>query len=501
MIKLDFSDYLNYEQKKSIEKIWEDDKLDRASESLYIIKYIKKKYEVKPKQSYVMNINGEWGFGKTYFMQKSYEMLKVMEHPVIYFDAWKNDYTNNPLLAFISELNESMSDYFKDDIKSKKYLNDAYQAVKATFLPILMKKLTGHALEELEEKINDGKNELDDDIKSGISSLMTKTAIFALSEHNAVKDSIKSFKEKMEILLKHIHDSVMNQNLPLFILIDELDRCRPSYAIELLENIKHIFDIPGVVFFIATDSKQLAHSINAIYGNNFASDTYLKRFFDQEYTLLAPKRHNFGQFLLEQYKLNELKNYFVLFEPKHAKDNTITSTYEILGKYFNLSLRDHKQVIISLETITLTYPTNAGKIHFAYMVFLIMFKQKFHHQFEYIFFNTSVDKRIKKLEEFLDSQENLDTDSLFYYFDTELGKRVPFAMPLIATVYLNLHDKKGKEMASMNKNETNKHIKSIYTQIHEDLNVMSMNNYSENGRVDNSIELYPRMVLKAGNFN
>jgi predicted KAP-like P-loop ATPase len=426
MINLGFSDYLDENQKNQIKKIWEDDKLDRASESLYIIEYIKKKYEVNPDQSYVMNINGEWGFGKTYFMQNSYEMLKVMKHPVIYFDAWKNDYTNNPLLAFISELNESMSEHFKDDVNAKKYFNDAYKAIKATFLPILMKKLTGHALEELEEKINAGKNELDDDVKDGISSLMTKAATFALSEHNAVKDSIKSFKDKMKILLEHIHKNVENQNLPLFILIDELDRCRPSYAIELLENIKHIFDIPRVVFFIATDSKQLAHSINAIYGNNFASDTYLKRFFDQEYTLLAPKRHNFGKFLLEQYKLNESKNYFVLFEPRQEKDNTITSTYEILGKYFNLSLRDHQQVITSLETITLTYPTNAGKLHFAYMVFLIMFKQKFHHQFEHIFFNTSVDKRIKKLEEFLDSQENLNKDSLFDYLDTELKKKSTF---------------------------------------------------------------------------
>lgn len=500
MINLSYSNYLNESQKDQITKIWEDDKLDRANESLYIIEYIKKKYEINPDQSYVMNINGEWGFGKTYFMQKSYEMLKVMEHPVIYFDAWKNDYTDKPLLAFISELNESMSEHFKDD-KSKGYLKDAYQAIKATFLPILMKKLTGHALEQLEEKIDAGKDELDDDVKGGISSLMTRAATFALSEHNAVKDSIKSFIDKMKILLEHIHNEVEHQNLPLFILIDELDRCRPSYAIELLENIKHIFDISGVVFFIATDSKQLAHSINAIYGNNFASDRYLKRFFDQEYTLLAPKRHKFGQFLLEQHKLNESKNYFVPFEPIHPNDNVITSTYEILGKYFNLSLRDHQQVITSLETITLTYPTNAGKIHFAYMVFLIMFKQKFHHQFEYIFFNTSVDKRIKKLEELLDSQENLDTDSLFYYFDAEFQKRVPFSMSLVAAVYLNLQNKKGKEMVSMNKNETNKSIKNIYEQIHKDLNVMTHNNYSENDRVDHSIELYPRMVLKAGNFN
>jgi len=58
----------------------------------------------------------------------------------------------------------------------------------------------------------------------------------------------------------------------MFILIDELDRCRPTYAIELLENIKHLFDIEGLYFIIATDSTQLSYSINAVYGNKFASE-------------------------------------------------------------------------------------------------------------------------------------------------------------------------------------------------------------------------------------
>ncbi|MEL0615029.1 P-loop NTPase fold protein, partial [Marinomonas arenicola] len=47
--------------------------------------------------------------------------------------------------------------------------------------------------------------------------------------------------------------------------VDELDRCRPSYAVEMLESIKHIFDIKGIVFVVATDSEQLQHGVKAIY--------------------------------------------------------------------------------------------------------------------------------------------------------------------------------------------------------------------------------------------
>ena len=97
-----------------------------------------------------------------------------------------------------------------------------------------------------------------------------------MTESHVDKLARDKFKIDMGLLLKEIGKE---KELPLFILIDELDRCRPNYAIELLENIKHIFDIPGIVFIVATDSKQLSHSINAVYGSKFASEKYLKRFF------------------------------------------------------------------------------------------------------------------------------------------------------------------------------------------------------------------------------
>jgi hypothetical protein len=63
------------------------------------------------------------------------------------------------------------------------------------------------------------------------------------------------------------------------ILIDELDRCRPTYAIEMLEAIKHWFCVPNVVFVLAMDREQLSHSIRAVYGQGFDVDGYFLRFF------------------------------------------------------------------------------------------------------------------------------------------------------------------------------------------------------------------------------
>lgn len=69
---------------------------------------------------------------------------------------------------------------------------------------------------------------------------------------------------------------------PIFIFIDELDRCRPDYAISLLEIVKHIFDIKNFVFIIATNTDQLQHSIKNVYGNDFSANDYLGRFFIED---------------------------------------------------------------------------------------------------------------------------------------------------------------------------------------------------------------------------
>jgi predicted KAP-like P-loop ATPase len=62
--------------------------------------------------------------------------------------------------------------------------------------------------------------------------------------------------------------------------VDELDRCRPTYAIQTLELVKHLFNVPGLIFIFALDIEQLSHSVQTVYGQNMDAQGYLCRFFD-----------------------------------------------------------------------------------------------------------------------------------------------------------------------------------------------------------------------------
>ena len=74
----------------------------------------------------------------------------------------------------------------------------------------------------------------------------------------------------------------------VYIIVDELDRCRPSYAIKFLEEIKHLFGVPGVVFILGLNSEQLGNAVSGIYGDRFNGEAYLKRFIDRKILLPFP---------------------------------------------------------------------------------------------------------------------------------------------------------------------------------------------------------------------
>jgi hypothetical protein len=364
-----------------------EDKLNRKEEINFLINYLTKRFELKTKDPFVLNINAPWGYGKTFFLKSLKEELEK-EHEVIYFDAWKNDFTKEPLLAFFSEINNSLEKYLKAYGKTKKpFLNSIFKSSLPILISVLTKHLTGLTLDQFDELLSeneDEKKDIKDDAKTTLSSIMSKTTELALKEHSTIKKSIKEFKINMLEILDLI--KTQEKKLPLFILIDELDRCRPNYAIELLENIKHIFNIEGIYFIVATNSKELSHSINAIYGANFSSETYLKRFFNQEYTLKEPDIYNYCKFLFEKeidVLLSDKVKIFNLLDPKNYENKNLNAImFSTYAQYFNLSLRDISQAIDTLSTILLTWENKNEELHLAYILFFIMCKQKSNEMFE-----------------------------------------------------------------------------------------------------------------------
>lgn len=143
----------------------------------------------------------------------------------------------------------------------------------------------------------------------------------------------------------------------LFLLI--ADRCRPLYAIELLERIKHIFGIDGLIFVLSIDKTQLAESIKSQYGN-IDAQTYLRRFIDMEYNLQNPSLDNFCLYLYyDVYKLHDVMKTKNI---EHIRDDLDMLKYLI--KILRMSLRDVEQLFTRLTIIYKTINPRLFPIHF-----------------------------------------------------------------------------------------------------------------------------------------
>ncbi len=117
----------------------------------------------------------------------------------------------------------------------------------------------------------------------------------------------RSTKEKLKKRLAEMSAKVVAETKhPMVFIIDELDRCRPTFAIELLERVKHIFDVPNLVFVFGLNRDELSKSLQSVYGE-IDSDVYLRRFFDMEFTLPEVDTKSFAGHLIEKF---ELANFF-----------------------------------------------------------------------------------------------------------------------------------------------------------------------------------------------
>lgn len=224
----------------------------------------------------VISLDSDWGTGKTTFVTMWKDLLDNdadynSKFNTLYFNAWEHDYIKDPLLAIFSEIESQIKE---SDSKLKQHLDSVKNKIKpftklATTTGV--KIITAGAL-------NLDNVDLGDYNESQLIDLAGKLGDLAIKEISASKKVRSELKKEM----------VKYQNATekkIIFFIDELDRCRPSFAIELLEVIKHLFDIDNFVFVISIDKEQLSHSVSTIYGHNMDTVGYLRRFFDLDYKL------------------------------------------------------------------------------------------------------------------------------------------------------------------------------------------------------------------------
>ncbi len=284
----------NWDNSKLIEEHeFSADNLDRAKYATYLTSLIKAKggTDKNNLSNYVLNLDAEWGAGKTYFLKRWSEDVKS-SHPVVYIDAWSIDYLDSPLMTVLSEIIEQLklqTDKI-DPEETKRKLNQVIKAAAPRVGSAIMKRYLG-----FDFNIFDSKGDEEDTSVSAkevdFSKAGEKVLEVFCKEVTDSKKSVKALKQAIQAWVEYVVDTpvkgiaTITNSYPAFIFIDELDRCKPTYAVEMLEAIKHVFDIPGLSFIVATNTQQLAHTVKAVYGSGFDAEEYLSRFFDNKYIL------------------------------------------------------------------------------------------------------------------------------------------------------------------------------------------------------------------------
>ncbi|WP_421352344.1 KAP family P-loop NTPase fold protein [Aeromonas sp. 604443] len=300
------------------------DRLDRARYAEFLTNYLAAEGK---QRNYVLNLNAEWGAGKTWFIKRWYMELKA-HYPTVYIDAWQQDFSDDPLLTVIS----SIIDQLRDATGNKVAIPDGIKSKLLGLLKVGGKLVLKSAIKKA------GWEDSDFSVEGEDADKLVDTLC---SNHKERYESIQYLKQEIRQWVEGaVGLSEGELDYPAFILIDELDRCRPSYAVEMLETIKHIFDIPEVVFVLATDTEQLQHSIKVIYGEGFHASAYLRRFFRRQFALKEISKASF----IESYMTLDDALFEHLF-PRFKTIGEFLLLLSVLADAFSLQLRDIEQYI------------------------------------------------------------------------------------------------------------------------------------------------------------
>lgn len=397
---------------------WTEDELDRWKQALFLTDFVEKEYQflverseqatangVEPKRRhFVLNIDSPWGFGKTFFLDRWKTDLEKADHLVLTFNAWANDFSKDPLLSFLSEISSQLAQKLKEDSEEYDGAGASRNAVNfervrqksiallrnygpqtairlgffaATGLPPLWPSPSQSV--DSEDEVGDESN-ISNPI---VDSLIRAQSADLFQEENARKRAVNDFRDELSALIQSIQDHANADNraykLPVFILIDELDRCRPDFTIELIEMVKHIFSVDDIFFVFATDGAQLQASLAGLYGQTFDAELYFKRIFTRELHLKRPKNQQFARTLIAEYDIfREQSDINWLINVSVAQNDltAFVNDFTWVADAFALTLRDQHQLAAAFDSVFRIRRFYSQKTCSAITLILLVFWQK-----------------------------------------------------------------------------------------------------------------------------
>jgi hypothetical protein len=269
---------------------------DSVGRNQYLNKFINALNTVD-KNTYI-SIDGGWGTGKTVFM-KQIELLSRLDakavdllvldkgvvkdfqekYTVFYYNAWENDQHEDPLQSLLFNLIEH---FYAEEVHEDR-VNKLVDNVFKTVIVEGIKKLTG-----------------------GLIDIDNITKVETMEQLVSDITAVNKRKEAVSEII----NAILPEGKKLLFIIDELDRCKPEFAVKLLEVAKHYYNDDNVVFVLSTNNRQLAHTVKRYYGNDFDGYGYLDKLYDVPFELppVDMKKYFNGQLKVpsNSYYVNEV---------------------------------------------------------------------------------------------------------------------------------------------------------------------------------------------------
>ena len=272
-----------------------------------------------------MSINGDWGTGKTEFCKKTVHLINQEHNDLFvaeYFDAFFEDRYNDPLTSILSKL----------------YLTFGSEEEKKKAITTIVKVAATTAGQKFIEYFYPQVGKITEDVLSAIKKIKEQTAKEAFEARANLEKDLNELRDQ-------IKEVAGDKTFVLF--IDELDRCRPDYALHLLEVVKHVFNMPKLKIVFVINSEQLVEIIKHSYGNNEqVAKRYLDKFFQLQIKLPNVTLSSFKEEVHNSitYLGMELNRCGLLDSP-FFKDHHILPLLTEFAESRNLSFRDVEKLV------------------------------------------------------------------------------------------------------------------------------------------------------------
>jgi len=251
----------------------------------------------------MLAVNGPFGSGKSVFLRMCAMHLRSQELEVAEFDAWQQSHTQTPLVDLVAALTESIT-----------------------------------ATEKLVVALREIAVKLACRVASTATGGIVKREDFQASEDISAFDKWKETESRRAEFRKEL-GKVVGESKKLIVLIDELDRCPPARALEILDVARHLFDIPGVVVVLGINEREMRHRVKTLYGQDCDAEKYLRRFVDLMIDLPGPVS-NMAEFLNEAFAEAGLRNRLEAGPSQQYSGSMI----ELLAAQSEMSARDILQL-------------------------------------------------------------------------------------------------------------------------------------------------------------